>query len=312
MEQLNSKILLFGEYAVLHNGMALVIPCEKYHGHFEFYEAAENNKIALQSNEFLRKFCSFVSGRMDEKFVLEVKLFEQELKQGLFFRSNIPQGYGLGSSGALVAAIVLRYLVKAKNLKDDLKALTFQRLHELKKSLGELESYFHGVSSGLDPLSIILNEPILYKNAQDIVTTQLPEPTAEKNNVVFLLDTKSPRTTSKMMGMFNELHQQEDFKHKFEQHVALNNNGAIQSFLESDTDRFYQSLHDLSEFQLHYMKDFFPEPLQKEVAAGLEHGDYYLKLCGAGGGGFMLGFTQNWITTQEKLREYELEEIYSF
>lgn len=312
MEQLNSKILLFGEYAVLHNGMALVIPCEKYNGHFEFYEAAENNKSALQSNEYLRKFCSFVSGSMDEKFVLEVKLFEQELKQGLFFRSNIPQGYGLGSSGALVAAIVLRYLVKAKNFKDDLKALTLQKLHELKKSLGELESYFHGVSSGLDPLSIILNEPILYKNAQDIATAQLPEPTAEKNNVVFLLDTKFPRTTSKMMGMFNELHNHEEFKDKFEQHVTHNNNGAIQSFLDKDIDRFYQSVHDLSAFQLHYMKEFFPKPLQKEVAAGLEHGDYYLKLCGAGGGGFMLGFTQNWETTQEKLKEYKLEEIYSF
>lgn len=312
MEQLNSKILLFGEYAVLHNGMALVIPCEKYNGHFEFYAAAENNTSALQSNEYLRKFCSFVSGSMDEKFVLEVKLFEQELKQGLFFRSNIPQGYGLGSSGALVAAIVLRYLVKAKNFKDDLKALTLQKLHELKKSLGELESYFHGVSSGLDPLSIILNEPILYKNAQDIATAQLPEPTAEKNNVVFLLDTKFPRTTSKMMGMFNELHNHEEFKDKFEQHVTHNNNGAIQSFLDKDIDRFYQSVHDLSAFQLHYMKEFFPKPLQKEVAAGLEHGDYYLKLCGAGGGGFMLGFTQNWETTQEKLKEYKLEEIYSF
>lgn len=312
MEQFNSKILLFGEYAVLHNGMALVIPCDKYHGHFEFYKATDKNHTALQSNEFLRKFCAFVSSHMDEQFVLEVKRFEEELKNGLFFRSNIPQGYGLGSSGALVAAIVLRYLVKAKNLKDELKAVTFQKLQELKKSLGDLESYFHGVSSGLDPLSIILNEPILYKNAQDIVTTKLPEPSSEKKNVVFLLDTKFPRTTSKMMSLFNILHDSEDFKNKFAQHIAQNNNGAIQSFLDNDTDRFYQSLHDLSAFQLEYMKDFFPEPLQKEVAAGLENGDYYLKLCGAGGGGFMLGFTQHWETAREQLKDYRLEEIYSY
>lgn len=312
MEQFNSKILLFGEYAVLHNGMALVIPCDRYHGHFEFYNTSEENNNAIQSNEYLRKFCAFVSNHMDEQFVLEVKKFEAELEQGLFFRSNIPQGYGLGSSGALVAAIVLRYLVKVKNLKDDLKVLTFQKLKELKKSLGDLESYFHGVSSGLDPLSIILNEPILYKNAQDIVAAHLPNPSAEKKNVVFLLDTKFPRTTSNMMHLFDELYSQSDFKDKFNQHIVHNNNRAINCFLEKDTDHFYQSLKDLSSFQLQYMKDFFPESLQKEVAAGIDNGDYFLKLCGAGGGGFMLGFTQNWNATQEKLKAYQLEEIYSF
>lgn len=318
VEKFNSKILLFGEYAVLHDGMALVMPCEKYQGSFDFLEEKNSNSNtahhhkALQSNEYLRKFCAFVSGHMDEKFVLEVKRFELELEQGLFFKSNIPQGYGLGSSGALVAAIVLRYLVKAKNLKDEMKVLTFHKLEELKKSLGNLESYFHGVSSGLDPLSIILNEPILYKGTQEISTTKLPEPSTEKNNVIFLLDTQSPRTTSKMMEMFNALYSTETFKKKFHQHITENNDAAIQNFLNNRTDEFYESLHNLSSFQLQYMKDFFPEDLQKEVAIGLDNGDYFLKLCGAGGGGFVLGFTQNWAATQEQLKNYQIEEIYSY
>jgi len=312
MEQFNSKILLFGEYAVLHNGMALVIPCDKYHGHFEFYGASGNNNKAIQSNEYLRKFCAFVSSQVNPKFALEVKLFEQELERGLFFRSNIPQGCGLGSSGALVAAIVLRYLVKAKNLKDELKELTFQKLKELKTSLGDLESYFHGVSSGLDPLSIILNEPILYKNTHDIATAKLPAPSSEKKNVVFLLDTQHSRTTSKMMRLFNHLHDQDSFRDMFEENIVHNNNEAVKSFLENDTEHFYEALHDLSAFQLEYMKDFFPEPVRKDVAEGLANGDYYLKLCGSGGGGFMLGFTQNWEATQKQLQSYKLEEIYSY
>jgi mevalonate kinase len=312
MEQFNAKVLLFGEYAVLHNGMALVIPCDKYQGHLDFYESSEHDYKALLSNKYLKKFCDFVASHMDEKFMLEVKIFEQELKQGLFFRSTIPQGYGLGSSGALVAAIVLRYLAKAKKLKNELMMPTLRDLKELKKSLGKLESYFHGVSSGLDPLSIILNEPILYKNKQDIVTAELPKKTTGSNDVVFLLDTKFPRTTSNMMGLFNTLHSKADFKGRFQQYVVQNNNGAIQNFLENDTERFYRSMHDLSAFQLQYMKDFFPEPLHKEVAGGLDNGDYFLKLCGAGGGGFMLGFTQNWEITQKKLENYELEKIYSY
>ncbi len=312
MEQLNSKVLLFGEYAVLHQGMALVIPCDKYTGRLDFYESAANKNFALQSNRFLKKFCEFVAGHMDEDFILEVKLFEKELEEGLFFRSTIPQGYGLGSSGALVAAIFLRYLKKAKNIKDDLKALTLQKLHQLKDGLGNLESYFHGVSSGLDPLSIILNEPILYRNAEDIVTTKLPKTSSEKKNVIFLLNTHHGRCTSTMMEKFNFLYSHPGFKEKFDEHVLQNNNQSINHFLENDIEAFYQSLYNLSAFQLQEMKDFFPALFQKEVSRGLDNGDYMIKLCGAGGGGFMLGFTSNWETTKVQLKKYEPEAIFNY
>ena len=72
MERLNSKVLLFGEYAVLHDGMALVIPWDKYNGHFEFSNDVTgiNSDEAIKSNEYLKKFCAFISSRLDEKFVL--------------------------------------------------------------------------------------------------------------------------------------------------------------------------------------------------------------------------------------------------
>ncbi len=312
MEQINSKILLFGEYAVLHQGMALVIPCDKYHGHFEFYNGAKGKKDAMQSNEFLKKFCEFVKNHSNEQFVLEVQQFEQELGEGLFFRSNIPQGYGLGSSGAIVAAIVLRYLKKAKNVKDELKYQTLHKLQELKGNLGELESHFHGVSSGLDPLSIILNEPVLYKNAQEIVTAELPKALVDGKNVVFLLDTKCSRTTAALVTRFNEMYEVEAFKTKFDNYVKQGNNQAIDNFLQNKIDDFYGSLHQISQFQLDEMSEFFPAELRKEVKSGLDNGDYLLKLCGAGGGGFMLGFTQNWEKTQEALKDYTLEPIYIY
>ncbi len=312
MEQINSKILLFGEYAVLHQGMALVIPCDKYHGHFEFYNGAKGKKDAMQSNEFLKKFCEFVKNHSNEQFVLEVQQFEQELREGLFFRSNIPQGYGLGSSGAIVAAIVLRYLKKAKNVKDELKYQTLHKLQELKGNLGELESHFHGVSSGLDPLSIILNEPVLYKNAQEIVTAELPKALVDGKNVVFLLDTKCSRTTSALVTRFNEMYEAEGFKKKFDNYVLEGNNQAIDNFLQNKIEDFYGSLHQISQFQLDEMGEFFPEELRKEMKTGLDNGDYLLKLCGAGGGGFMLGFTQNWEKTQESLKDYTLEPIYIY
>lgn len=308
MEQINSKILLFGEYAILHQGMALVMPCEKYSGHFEFYTDKDDKKYALQSNEYLRKFREFVCAHSNEKFIIEVKQFEKELEQGLFFKSNIPQGYGLGSSGAVVAAIVLRYLKKAKNVKDDIK----YKLHELKGNLGQLESHFHGVSSGLDPLSIILNEPVLYKTPEEIITAELPKKSSDGKNVVFLLDTKIPREASNLIGRFNELYTTEKFKTKFDNYVSGTSNKAIEYFLANNTNAFYHSLADLSSFQLNEMKDFFPESVHAALAKGLDNGDYFLKLCGAGGGGFMLGFTKNWEKTQEQLSDFQLEEIYSY
>jgi mevalonate kinase len=44
----------------------------------------------------------------------------------------------------------------------------------------------------------------------------------------------------------------------------------------------------------------------------LDNGDYFLKLCGAGGGGFMLGFTDNWINTRRALSGCDLEIIYRY
>lgn len=312
MESFNSKILLFGEYTVLQNSMALVVPCDLYSGQLNFYESAANKKYAIQSNEYLKKFSGFIASHVDENFVLEVKRFEAEINNGLFFQSTIPQGYGLGSSGALVVAIFLRYLKKAKNLKDDMKVKTFNKLEQLKNSLGKLESFFHGVSSGLDPLSIILNEPVLYKNANDIVTTSLPIKNEDGQNVIFLLNTNIPRSTSGLMAKFHNLKENDHFRHKLHDELVHYNDAAIQHFLENDTTAFYNDLERLSRFQVEELHDFIPGSLQSVVKNGISNGDYFLKLCGAGGGGFMLGFTQNWDATSQALRDFDVQPIYRY
>lgn len=312
MESYNSKILLFGEYTVLHNGMALVVPCDLYSGQLNFYEHATNKKYALQSNEYLKKLSGYIASHVDENFVLEVKRFEAEINNGLFFQSTIPQGYGLGSSGALVVAIFLRYLKKAKSLKDDLKVLTFQKIEQLKDSLGRIESFFHGVSSGLDPLSIILNEPVLYKSAKDIITTTLPKRKDDGQHVIFLLNTYIARSTSELMARFHALHDDAPFRDKLREKLVEYNNDAIKHFLKGETSDFYDSLHRISTFQVGEMNGFIPESIQPIMEKGVVTGDYSLKLCGAGGGGFMLGFTQNWEATSDALRAFDVQPIYRY
>ena len=47
------------------------------------------------------------------------------------------------------------------------------------------------------------------------------------------------------------------------------------------------------------------------MAKGIDTNDYYLKLCGSGGG-YILGFTQDLDKAKESLKDYKLEVVYNF
>ena len=76
----------------------------------------------------------------------------------MYFDSSIPQGYGVGSSGALVASIYDQYAADKITV---LENLTRDKLLKLKQIFALMESFFHGKSSGLDPLNSYLSLPIL-------------------------------------------------------------------------------------------------------------------------------------------------------
>ena len=69
---------------------------------------------------------------------------------GLYFESSIPQSYGIGSSGALCAAIYARYTTE---LIPPSGSITQKDIKELRHIFSGIESFFHGKSSGIDPLS---------------------------------------------------------------------------------------------------------------------------------------------------------------
>src|SRR5690606_1998944 len=155
---------------------------------------------------------------------------------------------------------------------------TWEKVQRLKEYLSKLESFFHGTSSGLDPLSIILNEPILFRNPDDISVVKLPERLEEGKNVIFLLNTGITRTTSKLVNKFSELHKDPIFKDKVSMLLVPYTNESIQSFLDGDTEKLYFNLEKLSRFQFEEMDYFIPLPFQKLVKNGFDQGDYFLKL----------------------------------
>ena len=93
---------------------------------------------------------------------LNLDKFKEELDQGLYFDSSIPQGFGIGSSGAIVAAIYDKYC--GTNKIDANKQISNEDILVLKKIFSSLESYYHGTSSGLDPLICYLKIPVLIKS----------------------------------------------------------------------------------------------------------------------------------------------------
>ena len=112
-----------------------------------------------------------------------IAAFESDLNSGLYFDSSIPQGFGVGSSGALVAAIYDRYCEDkiSKNPKHstDIKAL--------KKIFSWMESYFHGKSSGIDPTICYMGLPLLIKSKDELGSVRLPE-ASTGTGAVFLLN----------------------------------------------------------------------------------------------------------------------------
>ena len=141
-----SKILLFGEYGIIEDSKGLSIPYNFFKGALKIAE--KPNLGSKKSNNILADFCLYL--KQFDELDLDLISFEEHIKKGLYFDSSIPKGYGVGSSGALVAAIYDKY---SHNKITVLENLTREKLLVLKSIFSKMESFFHGKSSGLDPVS---------------------------------------------------------------------------------------------------------------------------------------------------------------
>jgi mevalonate kinase len=71
------------------------------------------------------------------------------------------------------------------------------------------------------------------------------------------------------------------------------NNTCIRHLINGEMNDFFTQLSNLSKFQYHYFADMIPDDFKPLWKNGFESNVYNLKLCGSGGGGFLLGFTQD-------------------
>lgn len=306
-----AKILLFGEYGIIEDSMGLSIPYNFYRGKMSF-EASVNPTADKKSNTDLKDFHNYLTSlKTNGELIADLNLdaFEADIQKGIHFDSSIPQGYGVGSSGAVVAAIYERYAVTKLIAKDNSDR---SDLLQLKSIFSQMESYFHGKSSGLDPLICYLNIPILIKSKTDLDTVGLPGAAAQGEGAIFLLDTGNTGETQPLVTWFLEQCKEEGFRNMVRKKFKKYNDECIKSFISGDYKPLFKSLKHLSSLILSNFQPMIPPLFHKLWKDGIESNAYYLKLCGSGGGGFILGFTQNFTEAKEKLKDYNLEVIHRF
>lgn len=304
-----AKILLFGEYGIIKDSKGLAIPYNTYQGSLAKSMDVKNPSLkAIDSNKKLQKFYQYLS-KIDTSLV-EFRLSEIKLDidNGMYFDSSIPQGYGVGSSGALVAAIYDKY---AENKITVLENLTKDKLLQLKTIFSEMESFFHGKSSGLDPLNSYLSIPILINSKDSLEATGIPMQ-KEGKGAVFLLDSKQVGKTEPMVNIFMNKMKNEGFRNMISKDFATVTDACIDDFLHGNIKSLFGNVKQLSKVVLSHFKPMIPKAFHKLWQHGIDTNDYYLKLCGSGGGGYILGFTKDYEKAKKTLKNYSLELVYRF
>lgn len=315
-----SKILLFGEYSIILHSMGLAVPYHLFGGRLVLKHITDSSRRIQQSNRELKAFFEYIKYKTQQNQIdvdFDFTSLEFDIAQGLYFQSNIPQGFGVGSSGALTAALYERYVY---DKVDRSNSLANDEILKLKLIFGQMESHFHGSSSGVDPLICYLNQPLLIKSKTEIETVKVPEfndikkqeKTSSENRLgaIFLLNTNRPRKTEPLVNLFLEKCKQEDFKNLCKDELMVYNDNCIHYFLLGDSQKLLAELKKVSQFQFEHFQPMIP-PLYRQIwQYGLESDKYYLKLCGAGGGGFILGFTPHFNDIRTALTDYQLRVVY--
>ena len=305
-----SKILLFGEYGIIQDSKGLSIPYNFYNGALKSDE--NPTEEAKKSNQSLVKFVAYLKQLQTEQpslVTFNIDVLQNDVNNGMYFDSSIPQGYGVGSSGALVAAIYDKY---ASNKITVLENLTREKLLQLKSIFSNMESFFHGKSSGLDPLNSYLSLPILINSKDNIEAAGIPSQSATGKGAVFLLDSGIVGETAPMVNIFMENLKDQGFRTMLKSQFIKYTDVCVENFMQGDMKALFKNTKELSKVVLSNFKPMIPEQFHQIWQNGIETNDYYLKLCGSGGGGYILGFTQDFEKAKESLKDYKLEMVYQF
>jgi mevalonate kinase len=302
-----SKILLFGEYGIIEDSKGLSIPFNFFKGGLRIGNMSE--LIEKESNLNLKKFRDYLLKIEISTVEFDFEKLNLDLNKGMFFDSSIPQGYGVGSSGALVAAFYDRYAVNKITV---LENLTKSKILVLKNIFSTMESFFHGKSSGLDPLNSYLSLPILIHSKNEVETTGIPSQESKGKGAVFLLDSGKSSDTAPMVDLFFKSMKNKNYNKMIQEEFIKTTDNCVDDFLNGNFNSLFKNIKVLSKVVLKNFKPMIPENFHNIWEKGIESDEYFLKLCGSGGGGYILGFAKDFKKAKKSLNDFNLEVVYNF
>ena len=275
---------------MIFDSIALMIPLKNFSAQWRFASHLLAQGAAA-SNASLQRFADYLSTLNGIKDNLDLQRFNHELYYNLFLDSNVPSGYGLGSSGTLVAAVYDAYAKQKTN--DYLK---------LKEIFGKMESYFHGSSSGIDPLQCYLGKPfkITPKNVEILNDDFLT-----KDIHICLIDTKIKSNTKPLVNHFKQQRENPAFSSRFQKEYVPYVKKSINALIWDDKEVFFKSLKQLTKGQTEFLRPMITENTLDLFTASYDF-NFSVKISGSGGGGYVLGFTDDVPKASDLLKTFEV------
>jgi mevalonate kinase len=96
-----------------------------------------------------------------------------------------------------------------------------------------------------------------------------------------------------MVTRFLENCKQKDYLYAIMNQFLPLNNDCIHYLIKGEMNNFFKQLKNLSRFQYSWFSDMIPDDYKALWKHGFDSDEYTLKLCGSGGGGYILGFASN-------------------
>jgi mevalonate kinase len=306
-ETYTAKVLLFGEYSILLGSSALSIPYGHYTATLNFIseEIYTDLDLAHESNQLLQDLQENYQLRGDYfGSLLDLESFRNDIKNGLYLESTIPKSYGLGSSGALCAAIYARYACNRIPASSRIKP---DEIKMLKEIFVNMESVFHMKSSGFDPLVIYLKFPLHIANNCPPEIIRIPRNRKDTTGGIFLVDTGLAVKTGPLVTLFLDKYAPGGSITAMGKALCSLTNACITYLLKGEIPEFFNELKALSLFQLAGLEPMIPVSFRPIWAEGLKKDLFFLKLCGSGGGGFLTGFAPDYYQALSFFRENKIQ-----
>ena len=286
-----AKLLLFGEYSILLGSSALGMPVRAFNARLSYIDQhkGDDRIRAEQSNILLKQLCQYyIKEYTIFNQFLDLDRFRSDVSTGLCLSSTIPQRFGMGSSGALCAALYGCYSYSDGVLSVDYNK---EKLSDIREKFILMEDFFHGKSSGFDPLVIYLQKTILLGKEGEAITLK-SNPLFEDHKInILLIDSGLPRITAPYVKQFLKQFVTDGVVSPTADSMINLTNACIEKLAGEKLEEFWNNVMNLSRFQLEYLSHLIKAEHLSYWSEGLQSGLFALKLCGSGGGGFLTCLT---------------------